>query len=140
MTYAALEELIKQVALGVLNGTGHFHCGNDESLKQAVEEHGYPVIHLDPIAGTRNIESGNKTASIAIGFFEQGGDDLNSMELQGIYQRQELVSAKFLSMLQEEDEIGDITVRDALVKCYTEHQLTGIACEFTLKLPMSLCF
>ncbi|MEJ8803141.1 hypothetical protein [Pontibacter sp. H249] len=98
------------------------------------------MIHLDPIAGTRNIESGNKTANIALGFFEQGGEDTASAELQAIYKRQELASAEFLSMLQEEDGIGDITVRDSLVRNYTVHQLTGIACEFTLKLPINLCF
>ncbi|MHC2992062.1 hypothetical protein OB13_10850 [Pontibacter sp. HJ8] len=140
MTYAELEALIESIALETLGGSGHFHCGNDLSLKLAVEEKGYPVVHLDPISGNRNIQSGNKTASVTIGFFEQGAVDLSAKEEQVIYARQEVVSAHFLAMLQEEDEVGDIAVRDTPVKNYTDQLLSGIACEFELKLPISLCF
>lgn len=137
MTYAELEALIGQVALDNLEG--HFHCGGNISLKEAVDQHGYPVIHLDPLTGSRDIERGSKTAVITVGFFEQGGDVSNT-ELKAIYDRQERASSKFLVMLQEEEEIGNISVRDTMVKNYTEMQLTGIACEFTLKLSMDLCF
>lgn len=142
MTYAELEALIERIALDTLGDTGHFHCGGSDSLKQAVKEKGYPVIHLDPISGNRNIATGNKRANIAIGFFEQHVENSPSaQELQGIYSRQELVSARFLVMLQEEDEVGDILdVKDTPIPHYTDQNLAGIACSFTLKLPMPLCF
>lgn len=140
MTYAALEALIERIALDTLTGSGHFHCGGSDSLKQAVKEKGYPVIHLDPIAGSRDIERGHKTATIFIGFFEQHENSPSARELQAIYARQETVSARFLSMLQEEDEVGNIAVKDSLVPHHTSENLAGIACSFTLKLPMPLCF
>ena len=138
MTYAELQALIERVALDTMT-SGHFHCGNDSSLNGAVEEHGYPVIHLDPIDGNRNIATGNKVARITLGFFEQGGD-YSAAEEQALYARQEKISAKFLFMLQEEGEIGDIAVRDTPVKNYTSQKLSGWACELELKLPMPLCF
>lgn len=140
MTYAELESLMERLALDALEGSGHFHCGGSDSLKEAVEENGYPVIHLDPIDGNRNIARGSKRANIAIGFFEQGEAHMAAADLQAIYGRQEVVSARFLTMLQEEDEVGDILdVRDTKVQSYTDQILTGLACSFTIKLPISLC-
>ncbi|GAB3822216.1 hypothetical protein [Pontibacter rugosus] len=140
MTYAELEALIGRIALDTLAGVGHFHCGGSDSLKQAVENHGYPVIDLDPITGTRNIETGNKVATITMGFFEKHENSPSASELQAIYSRQEAISARFLVMLDDEDDLGNIMVKDSLVPHHTAQNLAGIAIQFTLKLPISLCF
>ncbi|GAA4434680.1 hypothetical protein GCM10023188_25900 [Pontibacter saemangeumensis] len=137
MTYGELEALLQAIAATVQRGTGHFHVGDGTSLALAVQGKGYPVIHVDPIAGKRSFERATKDARITIGFFEQGGPDLSAAQLQAIYSRQEAVSARFLFMLEEDGEIGNVSVSDSLVKNYTAELLTGIAVEFTLALPLS---
>ncbi|NEM96173.1 hypothetical protein [Pontibacter burrus] len=137
MTYTELESLLGTVAEQVLNGSGHFHCGSDVSLKEAVEEHGFPVIHLDPIKGNRNVATAIKNASITIGFFDQG-HDLSEAEKGALLHRMEKLSARFLLALEEE-EVGEVMCNDYPVENFTGHKLMGWACEFTLKLPNSLC-
>lgn len=129
--------MLQTTAATVQRGTGHFHCGDGTSLEAAVRLNGYPVIHLDPIQGKRNIERATKDARIWIGFFEKGGPDLSAAQLRAIYDRQEAISARFLFMLEEDGEIGNIQVSDALVKNYTAEMLTGIGIDFTLNLPLS---
>lgn len=139
MTYGELEALLQACAATVQRGAGHFHVGDSTSLAKAVQVNGYPVIHLDPIQGKRSIERATKDARVTIGFFEKGGADLSPSQLQAIYQRQEAISARFLFMLEEDGELGNINVSDALVKNYTAEMLTGIAVEFSLQLPLDLC-
>lgn len=137
MTYAELEALLGTVAEQALNGTGHFHCGTDTSLKLAVEEKGFPVIHLDPVKGNRNSATALKVATIALGFFDQGVD-LSDAERSALKQRMEKLSTKFMLLLDDE-EVGEVTFVDHPVENFTAHKLMGWACECTIKLPFNLC-
>lgn len=139
MTYGELEALLQATAATVLGGSGHFHCGDGTSLSSAVRGRGYPVVHVDPVQGTRSFERATKEATVTVGFFEKGGPDLSSAQLQAIYSRQEAVSTRFFYELEEHDGIGHVNVRDDKVENYTAEMLTGIASTFTLKLPITIC-
>jgi hypothetical protein len=139
MTYGQLEAYLESTAANLQRGTGHFHVGDGTSLALAVQQKGYPVIHVDPLDGKRSFDAATKDARITIGFFEKGGPDLSSAQRQAIYARQEALSTRFLFELEEDGKIGHVHVSDNLVHNYTAELLTGIAVSFTLNLPIELC-
>lgn len=141
MTYSGLEIAIQQIAQQFLleEGVGHFHCGNDVTLEQAVKEHGYPVIYLEELTGERDFERNSITPNVTLGFFEKGAHDLSADEKRIIYARQEDVSARFLVMLHDSDEIQFSKVRDAKVPHFTEQDLIGIGSSFTITSYLTVC-